>query len=72
MAADVAEYGYVESMPMRDGRNMVMVIGPHKKKAEAKAEARAERTDRRRRDDTEFAAESTPGAINGASDEESA
>lgn len=49
MANDVAEYGYVESMPMRDGRNMVMVIGPHKKKAEAKAEARAERSDRRRR-----------------------
>jgi len=72
MAADVSEYGYVESMPMRDGRNMVMVIGPHKKKAEAKAEARAERTDRRRRDDTELEVESTPGAVNGASDEESA
>jgi len=50
MAADVAEFGFVESMPMRDGRNMIMVIGPHKKKAEAKAEARAERTDARRRD----------------------
>jgi translation initiation factor IF-3 len=49
MAADVAEYGYVESNPKQDGRNMVMVIGPHKKKAEAKAEAKAER---RRRDDS--------------------
>jgi translation initiation factor IF-3 len=40
MAADVAELGFVESSPTRDGRNMVMVIGPHKKKAEAKAELR--------------------------------
>ncbi len=73
MATDVAEYGYVESMPMRDGRNMVMVIGPHKKKAEAKAEARAERTDRRRRSETaEVPAESTPGTAHGASDEENA
>jgi len=56
MAADVAEYGYVESMPMRDGRNMIMVIGPHKKKAEAKAEARADRPEgRRRRDEGEHA-----------------
>jgi translation initiation factor IF-3 len=61
MAADVAEYGYVESMPMRDGRNMIMVIGPHKKKAEAKAEARAERADpRRRRDEVEAADAQAP------------
>jgi translation initiation factor IF-3 len=43
LAEDVAELGYVESNPKQDGRNMIMVIGPHKKKAEAKAEARAER-----------------------------
>ena len=43
MAADVAELGFVESMPMRDGRNMIMVIGPHKKKADAKAEREAEK-----------------------------
>jgi translation initiation factor IF-3 len=43
MAADVAEFGYVESTPKQDGRNMVMVIGPHKKKAEAKAEQRRKR-----------------------------
>jgi translation initiation factor IF-3 len=47
MAADVAELGYVESTPKQDGRNMIMVIGPHKKKAEAKAEQR------RRRDEGE-------------------
>ncbi|MGI8334682.1 translation initiation factor IF-3 [Actinomadura scrupuli] len=43
LAEDVTELGYVESNPKQDGRNMIMVIGPHKKKAEAKAEARAER-----------------------------
>jgi translation initiation factor IF-3 len=40
-AEDVAEYGSVESTPTIDGRNMVMVIGPHKNKATAKAEAEA-------------------------------
>ena len=39
-ADDVAEVGLVESSPRIDGRNMVMVIGPLKNKAEAKAEAR--------------------------------
>jgi translation initiation factor IF-3 len=40
---DVAEFGSVESTPTIDGRNMVMVIGPLKNKAEAKAEAEARR-----------------------------
>ncbi len=39
-AEDVAEVGAIESAPRIDGRNMVMVIGPLKNKAEAKAEAR--------------------------------
>lgn len=39
-AQDVASVGTVESAPRIDGRNMVMVIGPLKNKAEAKAEAR--------------------------------
>lgn len=42
-AEDVAEFGSVESTPTIDGRNMVMVIGPHKNKATAKAEAVARR-----------------------------
>ncbi len=46
LAEDVTELGFVESAPKQDGRNMIMVLGPHKKKAEAKADARAER-DRR-------------------------
>jgi translation initiation factor IF-3 len=46
LAADVDEFGFVESSPKQDGRNMLMVLGPHKKKTEARAEAAAER-DRR-------------------------
>jgi translation initiation factor IF-3 len=42
-AEDVAEFGTVESSPTIDGRNMVMVIGPLKTKATAKAEAEARR-----------------------------
>jgi translation initiation factor IF-3 len=46
LASDVDEYGYVESSPKQDGRNMLMVLGPLKKKTEARAEVKAER-DRR-------------------------
>ena len=42
-AEDVSEFGTVESTPTIDGRNMVMVIGPLKNKATAKAEADARR-----------------------------
>ncbi len=41
LAQDVSELGFVESSPKQDGRNMIMVLGPHKKKAEAKAEREA-------------------------------
>lgn len=40
LADDVAELGFVESAPKQDGRNMIMVIGPHKKKAEQRQEQR--------------------------------
>ena len=40
LAEEVAEFGVVESTPSIDGRNMVMVIGPTKNKADAKAEAK--------------------------------
>jgi translation initiation factor IF-3 len=46
LAEDVGEYGFVESAPKQDGRNMLMVLGPLKKKTEARADVRAER-DRR-------------------------
>jgi translation initiation factor IF-3 len=48
LASDVEELGFVESAPKQDGRNMIMVIGPHKRKPDSKAErpaapSRAER-----------------------------
>jgi translation initiation factor IF-3 len=43
LAEDVTELGFVESSPKQDGRNMIMVLGPHKKKSEAKAEVKAEK-----------------------------
>jgi translation initiation factor IF-3 len=50
LAEDVLELGTVESAPKQDGRNMVMVIAPTKKKAQAMAEQR------RRRDESGHAA----------------
>ena len=44
-AEAVADYGAVESNPRIDGRNMVMVIAPHKNKSEAKAEQNARRAE---------------------------
>lgn len=44
LAEDVIELGTVESAPKQDGRNMIMVLAPTKKKAEAKAEQRRART----------------------------
>ena len=48
LAEEVNTLGSVESNPSIDGRNMVMVIGPLKNKAEAKADAKraAERTEK--------------------------
>lgn len=46
LADDVAEFGFVESAPKQDGRNMLMVLGPTKKKTEAREEGKVER-DRR-------------------------
>jgi translation initiation factor IF-3 len=40
LSEEVGEFGTVESNPSIDGRNMVMVIGPLKNKAEARAEAK--------------------------------
>ena len=46
LAEDVTELGFVESAPKQDGRNMIMVLGPHRKKAEAKVELKAEKATR--------------------------
>jgi translation initiation factor IF-3 len=40
LAEDVSALGVVESMPKQDGRNMTMVLGPVRRKAEAVAEQR--------------------------------
>ena len=40
LAEDVIELGHVESSPRQDGRNMIMVLGPAKKKSEARNEQR--------------------------------
>jgi len=42
LADDVNELGFVESQPKQDGRNMIMVIGPHRKKTESKADRSAQ------------------------------
>jgi translation initiation factor IF-3 len=42
LAQDVAELGYVEFSPKQDGRNMVMVLAPTRKKADAQAERKVE------------------------------
>ena len=34
LADDVAELGFVEATPKQDGRNMLMVIAPHRRKSE--------------------------------------
>lgn len=55
LAEDVQELGFIESNPKQDGRNMVMVLGPHKKKAEAKAEVQAAKEERRAEREAEAA-----------------
>ncbi|HEX5018843.1 MAG TPA: translation initiation factor IF-3 [Actinomycetes bacterium] len=63
LAEDVAELGFVESSPKQDGRNMVMVLAPVRKKADVMAEQRAERQSRKR--DAERAAQA-PDATDAA------
>jgi translation initiation factor IF-3 len=46
LAEDVQDLGFVESAPKQDGRNMIMVLGPHRKKAEAKIELKAEKAEK--------------------------
>ncbi|HEX7268168.1 MAG TPA: translation initiation factor IF-3 [Streptosporangiaceae bacterium] len=65
LAGDVEELGFVESQPKQDGRNMIMVIGPHRRKSDTKAEravpreggSQAERPTRVRRPPAPSAAE---------------
>jgi translation initiation factor IF-3 len=43
LAEDVGEIASIESAPKQDGRNMIMVLGPTRKKAEVRAERAATR-----------------------------
>jgi translation initiation factor IF-3 len=43
LAADVEDLGFIESNARQDGRNMTMVLAPHRKKSEAQAAVKAEK-----------------------------
>ncbi len=45
LAEDVVELGHVESAPRQDGRDMIMVLGPNKKKTAVRAERAARKSD---------------------------
>lgn len=47
LAAEVEEFGVVENAPNQEGRNMSLVLGPLKKKAEAMEEQRKVREERK-------------------------
>jgi translation initiation factor IF-3 len=57
LAEDVSELGFVESNPKQDGRNMIMVLGPNKKKADAIVDVEAEKAERMAARDADKAAE---------------
>ncbi|HCL70790.1 MAG: translation initiation factor IF-3 [Candidatus Nanopelagicales bacterium] len=42
LAEDVEELGYVEANPKQDGRNMLMVLAPHRRKSDASRKPQAE------------------------------
>ena len=66
LAEDVAEFGVVENAPNQEGRNMSLVLGPLKKKAEAKEEQRKAREAAKAASDAEREARRTPKAESGA------
>ena len=66
LAQDVSELGFVESSPKQDGRNMIMVLGPTRKKADVMAEQRAEREARKDRSDEAYAASQDAAAADEA------
>ena len=45
LGEDVQELGYVEYEPRQDGRNMIMVLAPHKNAAALKKQAQDSKTD---------------------------
>ncbi|MBK7821493.1 MAG: translation initiation factor IF-3 [Tessaracoccus sp.] len=73
LATDVAEFGYVEAAPKQDGRNMLMVLGPTKKKTEARVDQAADRdrrmAERQSHAEQERAAEAQIRAASGHADQ---
>ncbi len=65
LADDVADIAFVEYSPKQDGRNMIMVLGPVRKKADAMAEAQAEKDAKkgRRFDEDDAELETTDSAV---------
>lgn len=51
LSEDIEEIGFVEFAPKQEGRNMIMVIAPLKKKSEVKGTRSQQRRDRERRDE---------------------
>ncbi len=62
LADDVVEDGFVESAPKQDGRNMLMVLSPTKKKSEARVDAEANKQARMAKRAAEAEAERTAEA----------
>ena len=71
LAEEVQEFAVVENMPSQEGRRMSIVLGPLKKKAEAKEEQRRERQAREAEARDERAAKRAPKAAGAAPVEES-
>ncbi len=72
LAGDIEELGFVESSPKQDGRNMIMVLGPHKRKTEALAAAKADRASRSSARSAEHAAAQESAAAEAATAAEAA
>jgi translation initiation factor IF-3 len=65
LSEEIAELGFVEAAPKQDGRNMIMVLAPHRA---TKAAATTAKAGPRGREDEAAAAVATNGAVaNGAS-----
>src|SRR5215210_4870512 len=62
LAGDVADLGVVESNPKQDGRNMVMVIAPHRNQAATDAARRSAKQEKQAAHDEPAAAPQAPPA----------
>jgi len=62
LAQDVVDDGSVEAAPKQDGRNMIMVLAPHRKKADVMAAQKLEREARRQALTEDAAQPETPAA----------